>query len=63
MAKRHLELPSNEDKVLCGTKGGVDTTVEPKKVTCLTCKKMYKKNQKWYSNEKRKATIARKSRS
>lgn len=59
--KIHLERPTNERRQMCGQSSGVESTDEPRKATCLACKKLYTKNKKWFSSEKRKRTLAAKA--
>lgn len=59
--KVHLTRPTNERKVMCGRSARIEETDQPRKVTCLTCKKLYVGNKQWYANMKRKLTRAKKS--
>jgi hypothetical protein len=58
--KVHLQRPTNERRTMCGRTSGVEETDQPKKVTCIACKKMYDTNKSWYSTAKRKLTVAAK---
>lgn len=59
--KVHLTRPSNERRAMCGKTTNIEETSEPRKVTCLACRKLYDANKKWYSAAKRKQTLAAKA--
>jgi hypothetical protein len=58
--KVHLTRPTNERRAMCGKSSNIEETDKPKLVTCVTCTAMYEKNKNWFSQQKRKQTIAAK---